>query len=86
MCSGAQRPNQIRRRNQRLKDRAGLVGIRHQTKVHVLGLGVFQIGLVVGRIRAGGQDLSSRRVGHQGRPFLAFVFSTASAKASSAAR
>ena len=55
-------------RNQRLKDRAGLVGIRHQTKVHVLGLGVFQIGLVVGRIRAGGQDLSSRRVGHQGRP------------------
>ena len=32
-------------RHERLKDRAGLVGVGDQAQVHILGLGVFQIGL-----------------------------------------
>ena len=56
--------------HERLKDRAGLVGIGNQTQVHVLGLGVFQIGLVICRIRACRQNLARRGIGDQGRAVL----------------
>ena len=57
-------------RHERLKNRAGLVGVGDQAQVHILGLGVFQIGLVVSRIRAGCQDLACRRIGDQRRAVL----------------
>ena len=57
-------------RHERLKDRAGLVGVGDQAQVHILGLGVFQIGLVVGRVRAGGENFTSRGVGDQSRAVL----------------
>ena len=57
-------------RHECLKDRAGLVGVGNQAQVHILGLGVFQIGLVVGRIRAGGENFAGRGVGDQSRAVL----------------
>ena len=56
--------------HERLEDAAGLVGVGHHAQVHVLGARGRQVGLVVGGVRAGGEDLSARGIGHDDGPVV----------------